>query len=77
MDKRKEQFDRLSLKYTKHTQLLCTVSKGYMLGEEDVAGQMERYTTTVKCIQSGELMVISKDDFLKLKNQHVWSSLLK
>ena len=50
-----------------------------MLGEEDVTADNPNklYTTTVKCIEAGEVMAINKDDFLKLKNQHVWAYLVK
>ena len=50
-----------------------------MLGEEDISGDVfnQVYNTTVKCIETGEVMIIPKEDFLKLKNQHVWSEVVQ
>ena len=50
-----------------------------MLGEEDISGDVfnQVYNTTVKCIETGEVMIIQKEDFLKLKNQHVWSEVVQ
>jgi hypothetical protein len=38
------------------------------LGLEDIVNLNNRYSMTVKCEQSGDLIAITKSDFMKLKS---------
>ena len=59
--------DRKKPKRTKF-QVLASVEKGNMLGDEDVKHEEATlYKTSVKCVsKDGVLMMIKKDDYIRL-----------